>query len=121
MKDMRLRLVSLTLATLVLSGLAAQNRRPQTTYTTERNIAYRQTDAGDYARERCLLDFYYPDNIKDFPTVVWFHGGGIEGGNKEIPAELQNSGMGIIGVGYRLLPKATVKEVIDDAAAAVAT
>lgn len=120
MKDMRLRLVSLTLATLVLSGLAAQNRRPQTTYTTERNIAYRQTDAGDYARERCLLDFYYPDNIKDFPTVVWFHGGGIEGGNKEIPAELQNSGMGIIGVGYRLLPKATVKEVIDDAAAAVA-
>lgn len=105
---------------LMATSVHAQNRRVQTTYTTEYNIPYRSTDEGDYARERCLLDFYYPENIKDFPTVVWFHGGGIEGGNKEIPAELQNNGMGVIGVGYRLLPKATVKEVIEDAAAAVA-
>ena len=99
---------------------SAQNRRTQITYVTERNIPYREADAGEYARERCLLDFYHPENVQDYPTVIWFHGGGIEGGNKEIPAELQNSGMGVVGVGYRLLPKATVKEAIDDAAAAVA-
>ena len=98
----------------------AQNRRPQITYTTERDIPYREADANEYARERCKVDFYYPENVKDFPTVVWFHGGAIVSGSKEIPAELQNSGMGIIGVNYRLLPNATIYEVIDDAAAAVA-
>ncbi len=105
---------------VITTTAGAQNRRQQTTYATERNISYREADAGEYARERCLLDFYYPENVKDFPTVVWFHGGGIESGNKEIPSALQNSGMAVIGVGYRLLPKATVYEAIDDAAAAVA-
>lgn len=112
--------VFMTAMLLTASTASAQNRRTQITYVTERNIPYREADAGEYARERCLLDFYHPENIQDYPTVIWFHGGGIEGGNKEIPAELQNSGMGVVGVGYRLLPKATVKEAIDDAAAAVA-
>ncbi|MCQ2125903.1 MAG: alpha/beta hydrolase [Bacteroidaceae bacterium] len=97
--------------------MQAQNGR--FTYTTEKDIPYR-TDAEGYAAERCKLDYYYPQNAKDYPTVIWFHGGGIESGNKEIPRELQNSGMAVIGVGYRLLPKATVQEAIDDAAAAVA-
>lgn len=88
-------------------------------YVTEKNIPYHQ-DAGDYAKEKCLLDFYYPTDIKDFPVIVWFHGGGLEAGSKEIPAALQEQGIGIIGVGYRFLDKATVQECIDDAAAAVA-
>jgi len=100
--------------------IKAQERRQPVTYVTERNIPYRQATADSYSLERCLLDFYYPENIREFPTIIWFHGGGIEGGNKEIPTALQNSGMGIIGVGYRLLPNVDVKDVIDDAAAAVA-
>ena len=92
----------------------------QTDYVTERDIPYRTQDAGDYAAERCKLDFFYPTEIKDFPTVVWFHGGGLEAGGKEIPRELQRAGIGVIGVNYRLLPRATVDEAIDDAAAAVA-
>lgn len=119
-----MKTVSATIAALLLLGAVssaeAQNRRQQITYTTERNIPYREADANEYARERCLVDFYYPENVKDFATVVWFHGGAIVSGSKEIPAELQNSGMGIIGVNYRLLPNATIYEVIDDAAAAVA-
>jgi len=91
----------------------------QTDYTTERDIPY-HTDADAYAAERCFLDFYYPTNVRDFPTVVWFHGGGLEAGGKEIPRELRNSGLGVIGVNYRLLPRAKVEEIIDDAAAAVA-
>ena len=97
----------------------AQGQMYRGGYSIERDIHY-HTDADDYARERCTLDFYYPSELKDFPTVVWFHGGGLEGGNKEIPTALMESGLGVIGVNYRLLPKATVQECIDDAAAAVA-
>jgi len=88
-------------------------------YKTEKDIPYHQ-EAGAYARERCTLDFYYPTEIKGFPTVVWFHGGGLEVGGKEIPAALKNSGLGVLGVNYRLLPKVGVDDCIDDAAAAVA-
>ena len=107
-------------AFLLLSCLAlTASLVAQNDYTTERDIPY-HTDAGAYAAERCFLDFYYPTNVPEFPTIVWFHGGGLEGGGKEIPRELQRSGIGVIGVNYRLLPRAKVEEIIDDAAAAVA-
>jgi acetyl esterase/lipase len=73
-----------------------------------------------YKQERCKLDIYYPTNKKDFATVIWFHGGGLTGGEKEIPKALQEKGLAVIGVGYRLSPKAKGSEIIDDAAAAVA-
>lgn len=73
-----------------------------------------------YAQERCKLDVYYPTQQTDVPVVVWFHGGGIEAGNKHIDAELLEAGYTVIAVNYRLLPKATIDEVLDDAAAAVA-
>ena len=46
-----------------------------------------KTDA--YSLERLKLDIYYPDGVADLPVVVWFHGGGLEGGNKEIPPQLR--------------------------------
>lgn len=73
-----------------------------------------------YKQERCKLDIYYPTNKKDFATVIWFHGGGLTGGEKEIPKALQEKGLAVIGVGYRLSPKAKGSEIIDDATAAVA-
>lgn len=88
-------------------------------YSLVKDIAYSQEKA-EYAQERCKLDIYYPTDLKDCPVVVWFHGGGLEGGNKEIPEQLKNSGLVVVGVGYRLLPKCTPTECIDDAAAAVA-
>ena len=104
----------------LLCGLVLPAQEPYNgTYKFESGIPY-HANAGEYAASRCVLDFYYPADIKGFPTVVWFHGGGLEGGQKEIPAGLKESGLGIIGVNYRLLPKADVKEIIDDAAAAVA-
>ena len=99
--------------------ILAQAVFAQGNYKLEQGIHYHD-QAGEYASERCVLDFYYPTDAKDFPTVVWFHGGGLTGGHKEIPAGLKESGLGIIGVNYRLLPKADIKEIIDDAAAAVA-
>jgi acetyl esterase/lipase len=92
-------------------------------YETKSNIQYYNsaTNKSDsYINERCVLDIYYPKKTKGFATIVWFHGGGLTGGNKEIPEALKNKGFAIIGVSYRLAPKAKAAKSIDDAAAAVA-
>ena len=68
----------------------------------------------------CDLDLYYPKDTKGFSTVVWFHGGGLSAGKKYIPDELKESGLAVVAVDYRLLPKVTLSDCIDDAAAAVA-
>lgn len=88
-------------------------------YARINDIPY-STDPDAYAQERCKLDVYYPTDVKDAPVVVWFHGGGLEAGNKHIDAELENCGLVVVSVNYRLLPKATIDQCIDDAAAAVA-
>lgn len=88
-------------------------------YKTENDLPYR-TEGNDYQLQRCKLDFYHPTQSKGYPVVVWFHGGGLEGGSKFIPSELKDSGLGVVAVNYRLLPKAGIEDCIDDAAAAVA-
>ena len=88
------------------------------TYKQVNDISYtKKTDA--YSKERLKLDVYYPEGKKDCPVVVWFHGGGLEGGSKEIPWKLREKGIVVVGANYRLLPKVTVKETLDDAAEAV--
>lgn len=78
------------------------------------------TKVDKYAQERLLLDVYYPEEQNNCPVVIWFHGGGLEAGQKEIPQELQGKRMVVVGVNYRLLPKVTVDSLLDDAAEAVA-
>lgn len=73
-----------------------------------------------YIGERCVLDIYYPKNTQDFATIVWFHGGGLTGGSKEIPQALKEKGFCVVGVNYRLHPQVQAPEYIKDAAAAVA-
>jgi len=88
-------------------------------YRQDNDISYtHKTDA--YSLERLKLDIYHPVGMADCPVVIWFHGGGLEGGNKEIPAQLKDKGLVVVGANYRLLPRVTVKETLDDAAEAVA-
>jgi len=92
-------------------------------YKIETNVAYYSEDIAQkdlYIKERCVLDIYYPINIKNFATVVWFHGGGLTGEEKEIPAALKQKGFCIVGVNYRLSPKVKSPKYVEDAAAAVA-
>jgi len=94
----------------------------ETKYETRQNIHYysdslNQLDA--YINEKCMLDVYYQLNTNNFPTIVWFHGGGLTGGKKEIPEALKDKGVCIVGVGYRLYPKIKAPGYIEDAAAAV--
>lgn len=88
-------------------------------YRTAKDIPYRT--AGDaYMLERCKVDVYHPANRKGFATVVWFHGGGLRGGNKSIPTQLKEQGLAVVAVNYRLFPKVKSPAYIEDAAAAVA-
>lgn len=92
-------------------------------YKTENNILYRnpaQAKEDEYIKQRCRLDVYYPAGKKDFATVVWFHGGGLSGGEKFVPAQLKNQGIAVVAVNYRLYPKVKCPVYIEDAAAVVA-
>jgi acetyl esterase/lipase len=91
------------------------------TYLEQKDVFYRTEQTSDaYAQERCRLDIYYPKTKPNFPTVVWFHGGGLEKGNKEIPIGLREKGIAVVAANYRLSPKAQAPTYIEDAAAAVA-
>lgn len=74
-----------------------------------------------YVRERCKLDVYQPETVKEnAPVVVWFHGGGLSGGNRHVPGQFLNQKFLVVSVNYRLFPRARCQEAIFDAAAAVA-
>lgn len=112
---MRFRKIYCFVLFLLLFDIAAWSQD----YKIIPDISYRST-GDEYALSRCKLDLYVPANIKDYPTVVWFHGGGLTSGERFIPEELKGCGLGIVAVNYRLLPKADLKDCIDDAAASVA-
>ena len=107
---------SITLVILLMTLVLGMNAQ---TYRQVNDISYTaKTD--NYSKERLKLDIYYPEQRSGCPVVVWFHGGGLEAGNKEIPWKLKEKGMVVVGVNYRLLPKVTVDKTLDDAAEAVA-
>lgn len=106
---------------LFLLIVACIQLNAQTTYEIKKDIPYypeNVTQKDAYINSQCTIDVYYPKNKKNFTTVVWFHGGGLTGGKKEIPKELMDHGFAIIGVGYRLSPKVKAVACIEDAAAA---
>ena len=90
-------------------------------YKLASNILYRSdNNLTDYMRAQCRLDLYYPTQIKDFATVVWFHGGGLKAGKRAIPKRLQEQEIAVVAVSYRLHPKVKSPAYVEDAAAAVA-
>ena len=95
----------------------------QQQYITKQNIQYYADSVNDkdgYLSAQCTLDLYYPKDVKNYPTIIWFHGGGLTGGEKQIPNALKDKGYAVIGVEYRLSPKSKAPAYIEDAAASVA-
>jgi acetyl esterase/lipase len=80
--------------------------------------------ANEYENERCKLDVYLPTDQTNFPTMVWFHGGGLKAGDKREAAGLARSlagvGVAVVCPNYRLSPKVKYPAYVEDAAAAVA-
>lgn len=100
--------------------LSAQEKK-EITYAFKKDVSYVEADEKDsYKKERCKLDIYYPENAKGYPTIVWFHGGGLEGGGKHIPDEFKNKGFAVVAVNYRLSPKAKNPAYLEDAGQSVA-
>lgn len=115
MNNFRFFSILLVLAGMIYSvSTSAQDK----TYKEMTDVVY-TNHRDSYSQERCKLNVYYPENSKDVITVVWYHGGGLTGGNKEIPQYLKNKGIAIVGVGYRLSPQTKVEDIIQDAADAV--
>lgn len=113
----------LLLFSFVIAELPAQKAQEDLSYTTQADLLYRDSLADGftaYMQERCRLDVYYPENTVGFPTVVWFHGGGLKAGNRYTPQELQNQGIAVVAVNYRLNPNVECPAYIEDAAASVA-
>lgn len=128
---MRYRAIAISLSCLAVVFLASKASGQETAnpliFKTARNIQYRsesrapdQPSADEAAR--CRLDLHYPgdDVAVGFQTVVWFHGGGLTQGVKEIPQPLMRQPFAVAGVGYRLSPTVRGRDCIADAAAAVA-
>ncbi len=114
--------IACTFAVLLLTiswGLAKETAR-----TEQRDISYYSeaalAEADEYQKSQCKLDVSSPTDAKDLPVVVWFHGGGLSAGKKEIPKLLRNEPLVLVGVGYRLTPQAKFPDFLNDAAAAVA-
>lgn len=106
---------------LIITGCFLFAQQPE--YATKVNIPYYSEsirNSDDYIKERAVLDVYYPENAKGFSTVIWFHGGGLTGGSKEIPEALKQKNICVVAVNYRLSPKVTAPKYIEDAAAATA-
>lgn len=110
MKRLLLTLFSL----LTLMTITAQSQ-----YSTQFDIFY-SSKTDDYSKERLKLDIHHHAEGKDMPVIVWFHGGGLTGGNKFIPGELMDHGYVVVAPNYRLIPNVDVEQCIDDAAEAVA-
>ena len=124
MNDMRANLLwaSLFLSAIV-APLRAESPAAPIEYKLDTEIAYLppSDDANtEYAQKQCRLDFYRPVGVKNFPTVVYYHGGGLTGGSRSIPKELKDRGWGVVGVSYRLSPQVSHPVYIEDAAAALA-
>lgn len=74
--------------------------------------------------ERCKLDVYLPVAAKQFPVVVWFHGGGLTAGDKvkgteEVVRYWAQQGVAVVSANYRLSPKVKFPTYLEDGAAAV--
>ena len=96
------------------------------------DVAYKSGAAlSDHERQRCKLDVYLPPAGKGFATLVWFHGGGLQKGDKGgtpedsvktsvIARSLSRAGIAVVAPNYRLSPQAKFPAYVEDAAAAVA-
>lgn len=71
--------------------------------------------------ENDYLDIYYPDT-EEFDILVWFHGGGLESGNRKgivFAEDMIKEGMAVVSVEYRMYPTAVFPDFITDSARAV--
>lgn len=70
-----------------------------------------------------LLDIYLPEK-ESFPVFLYFHGGGLEAGDKNngydpFFAYMTDHGIAVVSANYRMYPDAKYPDFLEDAAVAV--
>ena len=115
-KNRKLQLAAL-LALLAAGSLFGAEKRDIPYY----DPSFPQTGNREYLKERCKLDLFLPEGKQNFPTLIWFHGGGLTGGNKHYPTGIDRKEIAVASVNYRLSGKrAQCPDYLYDAAAAIA-
>lgn len=70
------------------------------------------------------LDLYLPEGPGRFPTLLYFHGGGLEAGSRKdarcITQTLVERGIAVASADYRLYPEASYPDFLTDCASAAA-
>lgn len=118
-----MRLLAWLLSLLALPAAALETK-------VVKDIAYKDDVVSQtpYEQERCKLDLTVPVGKQGFATYVWFYGGGLKNGAKDLRSEycaeiresLAQGGVAVVTPDYRLSPKAKYPAYVDDAAAAFA-
>jgi acetyl esterase/lipase len=108
-------------------GSAAENVPAAKQYEVQtlKDLAYHEGDDADPIKHK--LDLYVPKDAKDYPTVVFVHGGAWVFGDKSqlgiyssIGKSLARQGIAAAVVNYRLSPKVQHPEHVKDVARAFA-
>ena len=90
-----------------------------------RDITYYESPSADARKHK--LDLYLPASRRDFPVVVFVHGGGWSQGDKnywfdlygKIGRSFAGEGIGVAVINYRLSPKVMNPEQASDVAQAI--
>jgi acetyl esterase/lipase len=107
-----------------LAGLACGGDAKAAPFEVEvvKGIAYRDGEGADPIRNQ--LDLYLPQGQKNFPVLLFVHGGTWKSGNKDLYAGLgklyAKNGVGTVIINYRLSPKVQHPAHIQDVARAFA-
>ena len=90
-------------------------------------VVYRDLDYIDgmvYEEDKDRLDVYMPADAQNVPVIVYFHGGALSFGKKELGEKVAlravENGIGFVSANHRLSPAVTYPAHIEDAAAATA-
>lgn len=87
-----------------------------------RNIVYTAGDPADSNKH--MLDLYLPKGKKNFPVMMFLHGGSWRTGDRSMYGPFGNrfakAGIGVAIPSYRLMPRSPYPAQIEDAAAAFA-
>ena len=109
--------MSYLLVALLASGALASD-----SVRVVKDIDY--VEGADYAEGKDRLDLYLPDGARDFPVLVFYHGGGLrngdKGGSEHVGMALASAGYGAAIVNYRLSPTVEHPEHAEDAARSLA-
>ena len=114
--------ILISLFAIFIAPDVAHGSPEEPTHRTTKDILYRNDDATltRSMKERCRLDIRSPRGASELPVVVWFHGGGLTGGTRSFPNELNRKDLVVVTVEYSLHPDVKAPAYIEDAAAAVA-